>query len=151
MTFVIRQGEGKDVKGIMNLMYPHYFNESGYKHLDYDEDGLLNMILGWLTEGYGLVAEQDGKTVAFVAFAFMKTFYKQVECDVDMFFVHPDYRGQKISRALVESVVNVANMNDAKVIYSSCLSGIGDKNNKLYVNLWKKFGFKELGTCMIRS
>jgi ribosomal protein S18 acetylase RimI-like enzyme len=151
VPFSIFQATLENVDEIESLLYPAYFEESGYSNLDYDETNCKAMIAGWITDGVGIIMRSQGKIVAFASMGFMRTFYKQVEADVDMFFILPEYRGTGIARALSTTISNVAKEGNAEVVYTSCLSELGGKNNQLYINLWKKLGFRELGTVMIRS
>lgn len=139
-----------DIEPIEELL-KEYMAESTYNGLTYCKDGTVNMILSWLNEGFFFIVKDGEKVVGLAVMALMKTFYKELEADVDMFFIHPDYRGTGASRMLVDNIVQNAEANNCKVIYTACLSGISDKNNKLYKNLWGKFGFRELGTVLIRS
>lgn len=141
----------QNVDEIQGLLYPHYFNESGYSHLDYCHETTKKVIIDWITNGACFLIKSKNTPVAFAAMCLMKTFYKQLEADVDMFFVMPEYRGTGIARVLSECISDYANSVGASVVYTSCLSGLGKQNNSQYINLWKKLGFKELGTVMIRS
>ena len=139
------------IQGIQELLYPKYFEESCYCALtDYSEENTLNMINEWL-ENFAFVAIADGKVVGFAAMGLMRTFYKHNEAEVDMYYVLREYRGTRVSRALTNAIVENAKANEVKIIYASCSSGIDEKNNNLYCNLWKKQGFKKLGTVMIWS
>ena len=149
--FTIIRATLEHVDEIEGLLYPHYFEESGYNHLDYDSDNCKRCISEWVTSGVGIMIKSRGKLVAFAAMGFIRTFYKQIEADVDMFFVLPEYRGTGIARVLSKVLSDFANEAQAAVVYTSCLSELGGKNNQMYVNLWKKLGFRVLGTVMIRS
>lgn len=141
----------QNVDEIQGLLYPHYFSESVFKTLEYDAAATRAVILNWLETSRCFLIKSKGKPVGFCAVNFTRTFYKQIEADVEMFFVMPEYRGTGISRALSQLATDSAKELGADVMYSSCLSGIDDKNNSQYTNLWKKLGFEVLGTVMIRS
>lgn len=147
----VLQASPADVDEVESFLYPGYFNESGYSHLDYDANNCKAMISSWIKDGIGLIIRANGIIVAFASISFMRTFYKQVEADIDMFFVLPEYRGTGVARMLSNALSEIAKEGNAEVVYSSCLSELGEKNNQLYINLWKKLGFRELGTVMVRS
>lgn len=149
--FSIFQATLDDVNEIEGLLHPHYFNESGYSHLEYDAQATKKIIAAWVTEGVGVIVRSKGKIVGFASMGFMRTFYKQIEADVDMFFVLPEYRGTGIARALSTTISDIAEKGNAAIVYTSCLSELGDKNNSMYENLWKKQGFRKLGSVMIRG
>lgn len=149
--FSVFQATLDDVNEIEALLYPAYFEESGYNNLDYDAKNTKTVIEEWIKGGIAYVIRSQGRIVAFASMGLMRTFYKQIEADVAMFFVLPEFRATGIARVLADTLQRTAEMNGAKVMYTSCLSGLGDKNNTMYVNLWKKYGFRPLGTVMIRS
>lgn len=146
----VRIAEMRDVLTIQDLIYPDYFKDSIYKNLKYDRAATTGFITEWVNN-YCFVAENnDGKIIGVTAFYFVNTYYKEKECDILMFYVEPDYRGTGISRALVDAVVKTCKLRgDVGAIYTSSGSGIKGKNNNLYSNLFKKFGFKELGTELV--
>ena len=147
--YTLSVGTLDDAQDIQNLLYPSYFEETAYKGMTYNADNTRNQVLSWL-EDLCFIARAEGKVVGVAVTRLLRTFYDEIEADVDMFVVHKDYRGTGVARDLVNAVVANAEANNAKVIYTSCLSGLGETNDKLYQNLYKKFGFEPLGTVMIR-
>ena len=151
MIYTIELASANDKEAIQGLLYPHYFKESVYKELTYDADATGNMIDDWLNNSATLLVKKNNNVVGIAAMSLCKSYYKEIECDVEMYFILKEHRGTGASRLLCEAIVNIADANNAKIIYSSCLSGIDEKNNNLFINLWKKYGFKTLGTVMIRG
>ena len=151
MKFIVRPAVIADADKIQGLLYPHYFNESIFKTLKYNAQSTRDVINGYFDGGVVLIAEDGEKAIGFCVLSAGRTFYDDIEADVEMFFVLPEYRGSGVSREMIKNVVAAADMNGAAVIYSSCLSGIGEKNDSLWKNLWGKYGFKQLGTIMMRS
>lgn len=137
-----------EVNEIEALLYP-YFQESTYSGLTYDSEAAKQTILHWIPE-VCVLARVNGELVGIVSMYFINTFYKEPECDVVMFYVKPEYRGSGVARGLVNAITMIADRNKAGIIYTSSGSGIGKENNNLYANLFKKFGFKDLGTELIR-
>lgn len=76
------------------------------------------------------------------------SFFKGVEADVDFMYVRPDDRGSGSSRLLVERMRQWYFDNNITILYGGCATFLGGTNNKKYVNLYKKFGFKELGSIV---
>lgn len=149
--FSVFRATAADIDEIEGFLYPDYFDETTYSGLDYDEALTKQQIAAWVSEDATIIIRSAGKIAALGVMQLSRTFYKQIEADIAMFVVGKKYRATGISRALIDFLLRIADENQAAVIYSSCLSGIGDKNNKMYVNLWKKYGFRELGTVMVRS
>ena len=139
----------EDIDAIQGILYPHYFEESTYSGLTYDPENTRKMIEQYVSD-VALVAKAEGKIVGFCAMSFVRTFYKETEADIDMFYVLPEWRGTGIARAFAFALTHVAEKHGAGAIYTSCLSGLEGHNNGQYVNLWKKYGFNTLGTVMVR-
>lgn len=138
-----------DLNDILDLLYPSYFDESVYSGLEYDPIATRRTVESWLDE-IVILARVDGQLAGIVSMYFIQTFYKQAECDVVMFYVRPDYRGTGVARSLVNAIVMMADKNKAAVVYTTSGSGMNGNNNQLYINLFKKFGFKDLGAELIR-
>lgn len=139
-----------DIAAIQGLLYPHYFSESVYKNMTYSADNTRRIIESWLPNCAIIVKDGD-KAVGFASMVLQHSFFEEPEADVEMFFILPEYRGTGVARALCKFMIETAEANGAKLIFSSCLSGIDGKNNSLYINLWRKFGFEILGTVLVRS
>jgi len=140
----------KDIEAIIELLKP-YMQESIYQNMTYSHEGTKAVVTEWLNGGFSFLAMDGERIIGFAQMTLMKTFYEEAEADVEMFYVMPEYRGMGISRMLVDNIVKNAEANNCAIIYTGCLSGIDEKNNALYTNLWSKFGFKELGTVMIKN
>lgn len=139
-----------DTKDIMDLLYPTYFNESIYRSLDYDPVSTAAYISTWINE-HCVIARYQGKVVGIIAFYFTNTYYRQKECDIVIFYIHPDHRGTVLSRALVKALDDICKREgDVGVAYTTSASGMEGSNDSLYRNLFKKFGYKVLGTEMIK-
>jgi L-amino acid N-acyltransferase YncA len=146
---IIEKATHRDVTEVQNLLFPEYFNETVYSTLEYDPIRTRLTVTGWLSDVFYVVRDQ-GKIVGFFSMFIAYSFFKKGVANVDTLYVHPDYRGTKVGRMLVEKLVEESDKNDCASIHASCASGIGDKNNLLHTNLFKKFGFRELGTEVVR-
>ena len=149
--FLVRTATKEDIGAIQGLLYPHYFQESGYGHLTYNAENTRKAIESYFDDGAVLLATKGGDAIGVCAVHAFKSFYDEIEVDVQMFFVKKEHRGGGVSREMVRYVIDSAEHIGAKIIYSSCLSGMGGKVNALWQNLWGKFGFKFLGSVMVRS
>lgn len=141
-------GDALEIYGLMK----GYREESHSKEREYDPKNSIITILSWISDNSKcLVVRREGKIVAFAAIWIGHTFYKDKELDIEMFYIHPSVRGTHIARALASAICDLAKENNCSLIYTAGLSGGSKQNEKLYQNLWKKFGFNELGTIMSRS
>lgn len=143
---MIRYATDDDIDAVESLCR-EFAEQSMYgKVMTYSRENALECIKNWSSI---LVAEIDGKLVGFGAIVIATEFFNEREADIDKFYVQPKYRGTGIARMLAESLVKLAIANDARVIYALCGSGINEKNDKMFENLWKKFGLKKTGCLMV--
>jgi len=140
-----------DEEIILDLLYPGYFNETVFSNMEFDRDQCLETIQVWLNHSIVAAAVIDGVFAGFGVLTLSKSFYKQTEADIEMFCIKPEFRGSGASRAIRDILIETAKANEVKLMYASCLSGMGETNEKLFINLWKKAGFKKLGTMMMGS
>ena len=138
-----------DVDNILDNIYPAYFSEAVYNKLTPSLTNARLTVSEWANT-WAFVAKEEGKVVGLAVADAGRTFYEEIEFDINMFYVHPDYRGSGVARSLRDVLVATADALGAKVIYTACLSGISEANEKLYMNLWAKKAFQKLGTVMIR-
>jgi len=151
MAYTLEFAKYKDAQDIQNLLYPDYFEASIYSGLDYDPVSTLQYIYEWISEYCVLARDDAGSIVGILGFYLANTYYKQKECDIVIFYIHPDHRGKGVSRMLVKFLNGFCEKRgDVGVIYTTSGSGMSEKNNMLYTNLFKKEGFEVLGTELIR-
>lgn len=150
VDFELSYATPQDINAIEGLLYPHYFNESHYSNMTYDSAQTKETIASWLTETC-ILARVNGRVVGILSMYFMRSYYKELEGDVIIFYVLPEYRGTGVARGLVAALDAISKEKGAAIVYTSSGSGIGETNNKLYANLFKKFGFEELGTELIKK
>lgn len=151
VDFEIRQATENDIDRIQDLLYPDYFNETIFKTLTYNPENTRKMIESYVKTKYTFVAEVHGEVVGFASLLVGNTFYEEIEADVEFLCIRSDFRGSTIARAIVGQALHTAEKLGATVFYAACASGIDAKNDALWKNLWSKFGFKKLGTVMIRD
>lgn len=143
---MIRYATDDDIDAVESLCR-EFAEQSMYgKVMTYSRENALECIKNWSSI---LVAEINGKLVGFGAIVIATEFFNEREADIDKFYVQPKYRGTGIARMLAESLIKLAIANDARVIYALCGSGINEKNDKMFENLWKKFGLKKTGCLMV--
>lgn len=145
----VRYAHAGDVCKIIDLIIP-YHEEAMFSHSRIPCDKrIFETVYGCVTDDWdALVAEHNGQIVG-VLFAYQNhSFYKDDEMDIDFFYIHKDFRGTQAGRLLVGEIKKIALARDIAVIYCGCHSNMDDggKNDKLFTNLFGKFGFKITGT-----
>lgn len=151
VPFSIVQADAQHIDEIESLLYPAYFNETLYRCGTYNAEVTKRTIRHWLQCGVGFIIRSEGKTAAFGCVGFGQQFCDETEADIDMFFVLPEFRKTGIARVLADLLDRTAAQAGTKFRFTTCASGLGGSNNSLYANLWKKFGFRSLGTIMVKD
>lgn len=149
MDFDLSFATYSDVDDIQKLIEP-YHKESRYSGLTYDPIMTRHTITQWIPETC-VLARVDGKAVGVFAMYFFRTYHKEPEADVVLFYIDPEYRGTGVSRLLVNALTMIADKKNVAVIYVSSGSGISHENDKMFSNLFGKFGFEKLGTELVRK
>ena len=149
MTYQIKGATEEHAKDILNLLYPHYYEESIQKKngLTFDIDTAITTILEWIEGCKCIVAYKDDKPVGFMVWYFIRTVFEEQEADLVMFFVMPDERGTGLSRDLAKIYDEDCKAAGIKVAYNGSSSGVDDK---IYHNLFAKYEFEVLGTELVK-
>lgn len=146
---IVTRMQPEDVDNILRDIYPAYFAEAIYNKLTPNMEHARVTVANYLNS-FSYVAKEDDLIWGLAVADMGNTFYEEIECDINMFFVHPEARRSGVARAMRDAILEDAKAYNAAVIYTSCLSGISQENEQLYMNLWAKVGFQKLGTVMIR-
>lgn len=136
------------VQALLELKYAA--ESSMTKRLTYSETATRNT-LNYIcsTEGVrGEVVMIDNIVAGFAAYTVDQIWFEECQAYIDMFFIHPEARASGASRLLVEACIKGCKSLGASVIDTGCESEINTLNDKLYRNLFAKFGFKEIGTAL---
>lgn len=128
-----------------------YFHETAFTNMTFDRTNAGELVNYWLENGKTWVVREEGKIVALCVMTFQKTFFTELVANNEILYVAPEFRGAGIGRKFVNAMIKIAKSENVKAIYSSCLSGVSEKNNNLYKNMLVKQGFVTLGTCLLWS
>lgn len=147
----VRRAKDTDIMRIYEFSKP-YLEESMYgKHLDLCEKTAIEsfqygVMYDELYETY--IAENENGLLGVVIVFITSSYFKGSEGDVQFFYVCPSARATGVSRALVEQCIEVKDRRRLNILYAGCHSGFNDdgKNDKMYCNLFKKYGFEVTGT-----
>jgi hypothetical protein len=122
-----RQGEKRKIvsKKVLEYVKKYLFHPDGRAYVAYMKDG---------GEPCGMLF---GSVQEFV--------FKEKDASIDIHFIMPKYRGSDASRCLVEVAMREFYSDGIGDVYTASESGMGDINNKLYENLYFKFGFEYAG------
>jgi len=139
----------EDIHDIYNYCEPYYAEVSAGCSMVPCKETAYNTFASTLHyDDYVVFAAMDGDKVCGVAIIVRgRSFFEGYEGDIDFFYIREEDRGSGSSRALVEACAEYADEH-LTILYGGCATFLGKQNNTLYVNLYKKFGFKELGSIV---
>lgn len=146
-----RYAKEEDIVALYELSYP-YHSESMYGALfGVDRDTAIDTFTTAVRhpEIKTFVTEQDGKLTGIACVVQSSSFFNGYEGDVDFFYITPESRANGTARMLVEACVDYADHNPKlNALHCGCHSNMNDggKNDALYTNLFKKYGFEVTGT-----
>lgn len=152
--FIIRQAEESDIPHIVDIG-PKFFAESNFTdNNDYDPEQTA-YVFGYMIaseEHVVLVAyNPEGILTGFIAFDVMRFYTKKPIAHLFLFYVAPEFRKLAIGRHLLKNALEIAKNKGAVRFYAASTAGIDDggKINKTLLNLYKRYGFTELG-CFVQ-
>lgn len=136
-----------DVERVLTDLCPAYYAEA-YTALTPSYEFAKQTLTAYLDD-HTIVAKDGERIVAIGQAKHGNTYFVESEFDVQMFYIHPDYRGTELGRMMRDALILIKQRLGAKVIYTSCLSGLDEINLKKFINLWGKRDFKFLGSVLI--
>jgi GNAT superfamily N-acetyltransferase len=139
----------QECREIINILCEHYLKETIFTSMTYDHALTVKKVYEWIASGSCLVIQDKSKIVGLCVVEIGNTFYVEPEADIAMFYIMPEYRATEASRLIRDAAIQFAKTKGAALIYSLSGSGISDRNDNLYCNLWRRAGLQKLGTCMI--
>jgi len=147
----LRKAEPFDVRRIYEFSKEYLLESLQGKKFELDENTALETFniavqVPDMYETY--IAESDKGLLGVMILLFSSSFFKGEECDVEFFYVAQNARGTGVSRALVEKCVEIKKDRGLNIIYAGCHSSFDDsgKNDKMFKNLFMKYGFEVTGT-----
>lgn len=147
---ICRYGKPEDLDAIYELCLP-YCQESQYGALfgvcEKTSKDTFGMSLNH-PEMHAFVTEHDGKLTGIAIIVQSTSFFRGFEADIEFFYVAPDARANGTSRLLLDACYDWAEEQpDLNALHCGCHSMMDDdgKNEKLYTNLFKKYGFEVTG------
>lgn len=147
---MLRRATVDDIDRLLEFTRP-YFEETAYKNkLTYSNENSRLACRIIVTNANMFLYEHDGEILGISAVSFSKTFFEELEAEFEFFFIKEEYRGSGIARLLVEFCTDFAKQSGASIIYAASNSGMSDKNDKLWCNLFRKFGYEFLGSQMFK-
>lgn len=148
----VRKAEPADLDNLTDLARD-YTNESGLP-LTFNRDHARRTFWGLLhAPGMDLLVVDIGETVlgGFSVTAYDSDYYDEVFAYIDKFYVSVELRGTGVARALAKAIVLCLDRRGARLALTSSAADMGARNDMLYENLFKRYGFAPLGRMIMRS
>lgn len=104
-------------------------------------------------DNHVLVAMDDGNLIGFISFDVVRFYTVEPVSHMFLFYVIPEYRRTVLGRDLLQKALEVAAACGSKRFYASSTAGFNDggKTNKRLLNLYRRFGFEELGCFAMKG
>lgn len=98
-----------------------------------------------------VVADDDGEVIGALILATSHEFWTRPLCYVIKFWVLPQGRRTNTARLLLDYIFEYAEDHNCAAVYATATAELEDREQKLFVNLLKRNGFKECGPTMKAS
>lgn len=98
-----------------------------------------------------LIHEAGSEVGGGTILAFNSCYSRDPQGYVQMFYVARAWRGTDVGRRLVAAICDVADARGCRAIFASPNAAIAGPNDRLFINLFAKFGFRPLAPVLIRS
>lgn len=146
---IVREATAADLPGLLEIA-KEFIAETGYGWT-YDEDAASRRFLLHIEypEGAVIVAEESGELAGLAILAHDQDFMAQRLGYVVKFYVRAPYRGTIAARGMVVGAVEWFQHNLCWMAFATATANIGE--DKLFANLFGKFGFKAIGPTLIRN
>jgi L-amino acid N-acyltransferase YncA len=89
------------------------------------------------------MVELDGQAAGLAFGYFGNSWWTAPDCGVDFFYV--SQQGKGIGRLLVQGMIDGFKAKGCGWMYAGAESAVSDTNTRLYENLFRKFGFHDIG------
>lgn len=144
----VRLATRDDIEAIL-IMAKFFCGESDYG-MEYDEQAsrdYLELLFEHLDEVAIFV--NDDVTAATIA-TISQDWCKRPVCYVEKLFLMPNARGSGIARELIEQVILFAAKHNCSHVFSTATAGMGERVERMFINLFRKYGFAGCGTTIVK-
>jgi GNAT superfamily N-acetyltransferase len=97
-----------------------------------------------------LVLDEANQIRGGAILAFNAGYMREPQGYVQMFYVAPAWRGTDAARRLLAAICEVADARDCIAFFASPNAAIAGRNDRVFANLFAKFGFRPLAPVLVR-
>lgn len=143
----VRAPNDNDIEALFDCIYP--YAELSYQartvpvNRDVIRESLYNVVHA--VNFVARLIEIDGKIAAFGFGYFGHSWWSEPDCGVDFFYVSREEVGKGHGRTLLKALIDGFKEQGCGWMYGGAESDISETNTRIYENLFKKFGFRDIG------
>jgi GNAT superfamily N-acetyltransferase len=147
---VFKNDDPNVLRGLLDGV-EEFINESFYQ-IEFDRERSSMVLMAYAESPAGEViymANDEGKPVAAVLVAAEADFMTEPFGYIVKFYVRPEARRSGVARELLGAATEWFKVQGTAANFATATAGIG--KDKIFVNLFKKFGYTELGPTLIQK
>lgn len=95
-----------------------------------------------------VTSDEDDVILGGVMLAASVEFQLMPFCYISKFYVAPEARRSLVARQLMESAIKWAADMTCSDIFSTATAGLSPTEQRLFINLMKRYGFNDAGPCL---
>lgn len=144
---IVRKPTLDDIAAVYDCVIPYAAEARQAREVPVDthivHESLINVLCA---ENFEIrVVEDENRIIALAFGYFAQSWWEAPDCAIDMFYVGKECRGTPAARMLVEAMVEAFKTRGCGWMYAAAETDVSKTNTKLYENLFKKFGFRDIG------
>ena len=148
---IIRKVNNRDLPFLIP-MFRRFVQETGLPFTFDVEATIFHItVLMESDDAIALIEDDDGIITGVILGSVEKDCCRELCAYVIKMYVEVEFRGLGTARALVEAFQDEAKKLGASIIFASSTAGMGDRVEKLYVNLFGRYGFVTLGRVLYKE
>ena len=148
---IIRKVNNRDLPFLIP-MFRRFVQETGLPFTFDVEATIFHItVLMESDDAIALIEDDDGIITGVILGSVEQDCCRELCAYVIKMYVEVEFRGLGTARALVEAFQDEAKKLGASIIFASSTAGMGDRVEKLYVNLFGRYGFVTLGRVLYKE
>lgn len=149
---IIRKAQLEDLPSLLLIL--RRFAAETQLPLTFDDEIAHHHILEIIDrEDFIFLVEDDGNRLitGIIIGCVSRDFCVETCAYITKMYVEAPLRGWGTSRAMLEEFHEQAKLLGASVVFASSTAGMGDRVEKLYVNLFERYGYTVLGRVLVKE
>lgn len=150
-----REASAEDIPALVDLGTEFFVESNFFGELTIDKvEGAATF--GYMIEAKDhvvLVAEDDAEIVGFIIFDVVRYYTVEYVSHLFLLYAKAEYRRKGLGRDLLKEAEKIAYARGSRRFYCSSTAGFSDsgQTDKKLLNLYRRFGYKELGCFVMKE